>query len=985
MTQGELASSCGLSVAAIRDLEQQRTRLPRQRSVRALADALSLTGSRRDEFERATRPSERAEPTDPVRPTFLGILGPLLIRRGDRETSITSLRQRQLLARLALSPNVTVGHDELADLLWDHDVPASVSGLLQTHVGRLRRALRLATMADEPLSLSATPGGYRLEATADTLDTLRFTSLVADARKATPETATDLLKAAFELCRGDVLADIPQLRNHPLTIALQEECIGAALVLADVANDTADTDLLPVLRLQAAQNPLHEPLQARFMLALAAAGRRGEALHHFQDIRRRLAETLGIDPSDELAAAHIHILRQLPQSQETVAVSEVSRPAQLPLPTGHLVGRGSHMAVLDSLAADAPHATATPIVVIGGGAGIGKTALAVHWAHRVADRFTDGQVYIDFTAGGEPLSGAEALRGLLPSLGVPPRRIPTNDAALIGLYRTLVHRRRMLIVLDNVRDAEQVRPLLPGTEGCMVVVTSRTVLTGLVTTHEAVLMPVGLLDAAESTRLLEHRLGTSRVDGEPDAVSRLVRLCDGLPLALAIVAARAVAEPDMPLTRLADRLEASRGDLSAFTTADEASDIRAVFSWSYERLTAPAARLFRYLSLHPPVDMSLEAAAALAGLSVARALPPMTELSSTNLVIVHTGGRYGLQDLLRSYAAERCAVTESREWQRAAVERLLDHYLHTAHRAARLLDPHRTPIRLPEKRHVVVVVELKDAGQARAWFAAEHRALISVIDHAVVHGCDDHAWRLAWALTDFLQRQGFWHDWVRAQEVALGAVERVGDRLDIAHTTRGLGRAYAQLGDVDASCRHLTAAYEKYAELGRRLSQARTLRNLAYVLGRHGRCRDALTHAQRALRLYRPDDDPAEYGNTLNVVGWHLALLGRYTEALSSCEKALELLRGTADSRGMGVTWDSLGYIHHHCGDPLRSLECYRAALSIFIDIGDRQNEAESRVGMARTYRLLGRQDEADEHDRVADEILRELGGGAAPAGPVGP
>ena len=978
MTQGELASSCGLSVAAIRDLEQQRTRLPRQRSVRALADALKLETEKRDEFEKATRLHPRPSPDgDGDQPVTVGILGPLLVRRGCRESEVASARQRQLLARLALSPNVTVGRDELIDLLWEGDVPASVFNVLQTHVARLRRVLRVNPVVDECLTLSASPGGYRLGASAATLDTLQFTELVSRARETDPESAADLLKQAFALWRGDALADVAGFRTHPLITGLQEQRIAAALALADVVGTVPDDDLVAVLRLQAAHHPLHEPLQARFMLALAAAGRRGEALHHYQDLRRRLAETLGIDPGDELVAAHVAILRRLPSPAAAVAAPEPDRPAQLPLPMGHLVGRQRHVDELDDLLTTT--ASATPVVILEGGAGVGKTSLAVHWAHRVAERFSDGQVYIDFKSGGEPLSAMAALRGLLPSFGVPSRRIPTDDDALVGLYRTLVHGRRLLIVLDNVRDADQVRPLVPGTGGCMVLVTSRARLTGLVTTHAAVPMPVNLLTTEDSTRLLEHRLGTARTQREPTAVARLVKLCDGLPLALAIVSARAAAESDMSLEWLAERLGAGRGDLSAFSIADAATDIRAVFSWSYEQLSAPAARMFRHLSLHPPVDLSVEAAASIAGISPGQALSLLTELSGTHLVNLHTGGRCGLQDLLRSYANERCSATDWRSRRREALKRMLDHYLHTAHPAARLLDPNRTAISLPERAPHVHPVELRDAGQARAWFTAEHPALMSVIDHAATHDFDDHAWRLAWALTDFLQRQGFWHDWVRAQELALGAVERVGDRLDIAHTTRGLGRAYAQLGDVEAARRYLTEAFEQYAHLGERLSQARTLRNLAYVLGRHGRCEEALTHAEKALTLYRADDDQAEYANTLNVIGWHLALKGDHTGALPLCERALSLLQDTEDRRGMGVTWDSLGYIGRGQSDLNRSYECYQAAVAIFVDIGDRHNEAESRMGLAHTCRALGRDDEADTAERVADRILRELGDGSVP------
>ncbi|MFD0556253.1 DNA-binding SARP family transcriptional activator [Stackebrandtia endophytica] len=979
LTQDALARRCGISVATIRDLEQHRTRLPRRRSVAALVDALRLAGPLRTEFETASLsptepvddhaeyPPSAAEPDDPI---TLAVLGPLTLRHGNREIAVASLRQRQLLGRLALSANVTVGRDELVDLLWDGDVPATAVGLIQTYVARLRRTLRVGEC--DRLSLSATPGGYRLDATADTLDTLRFRDLVTRARRAEPPEAARCLISAFELWRGEPFADVAGLRLHPLMTALQEARIAAAASLAELAT-VVDEDLLPALRLQAAHHPLHEPLQARFMLALAARGRRGEALHHYQHLRRRLVETLGIDPSHELAETHVRILRD--RAGAGSATVESVRPAQLPLPTGSLVGRLAQTRQLDRILSRVLDDNSTQIVTIEGGAGVGKTALALHWSHRVADKFEDGQLYVDFR-GAESASPVATVRGLLPALGVSPQRIPTGDEALLGLYRTLLYRRRMLIVLDNVRDADQVRPLLPGSDGSMVLVTSRAKLTGLVTTHQATPMPVGSLDADEAVEMLTSRLGRSRTGRHVDAVVRLAELCDRLPLALAIASARAAAEPDLPLDELADLLEGDRDDLSAFSTTDPASDLRAVFSWSYDRLSPDAGRLFRMLSLHPPVDVSLAAAAALAGLSTARVHPLLTELAGTHLVTLHTGGRSELPDLLYRYAGERSRAVDSEADRRAALRRMSDYYLHTAHGAARLLDPHRIPIPLPpaDADTEVVAERWCDAVEARHWFITEHAALLCVVDHAEAHGLDDHAWRLAWSLTDFLQRQGFWHDWVRTQHTASRAVRRVGDRLDIAHMTRSLGRAYAQLGEVEPARRHLTEAFERYAELGEHLSQARTLRNLAYVLGRHGFCRDALIHAQEALRLYRPDDDPAERANTLNVIGWHHAILGEYDRALPLCESALEMLRRTDDRRGLGVTLDSLGFIHHHLGDPCRATRCYGEAITVYVDIGDRHNEAETRARLAQTYRELGRDEDAEQAWKLANEILDDLG-----------
>jgi hypothetical protein len=377
------------------------------------------------------------------------------------------------------------------------------------------------------------------------------------------------------------------------------------------------------------------------------------------------------------------------------------------------------------------------VAAIAGTAGIGKTALAVHWAHRVADRFPDGQLYVNlrgFDPSGSPMAPAEAVRGFLDGLQVPPQGIPASLEAQAGLYRSLLAGRRMLVLLDNARDAGQVAPLLPGAPGCLVLVTSRNQLPGLVAAAGAHPVALDLLSRDEAVQLLARRLGDDRLTAEPDATDELVTWCAGLPLALAIVAARVATHPAFPLAVLADQLREARDGLDGFDAGDTTTDARAVFSWSYRALSAPAARLFRLLGLHPGADVTTGAAASLAGLPPAHVRPMLAELASAHLVTEHTPGRYAFHDLLRAYAGELAHTMDTGTDRWAATRRLLDHYLHIAHAADLLLYRHGETITLPPPEPAVAAAHLGDYDQAMAWFTAEHRVLLAAIDHAARTG-----------------------------------------------------------------------------------------------------------------------------------------------------------------------------------------------------------------------------------------------------------
>ncbi|WP_406118202.1 NB-ARC domain-containing protein [Streptomyces sp. NBC_00989] len=397
-------------------------------------------------------------------------------------------------------------------------------------------------------------------------------------------------------------------------------------------------------------------------------------------------------------------------------------------------------------------APVTRIAVISGMGGIGKTTLAVHWAPRIAHPFPDGQLYVNlrgFDPGGTTKDPGEALRGFLEALGVPAQRIPVGEAAQTGLYRSLLAGRRALILLDNARDADQVRPLLPGSAGCLVVVTSRNHLFGLVTVEAARPLVLAQLKVPEARESLARRLGAGRVSAEPRAVDEIVARCAGLPLALAVVATRAAAHPGFPLAAIAAELREAHGSLDAFTDPDPAGDVRAVFSWSYHTLSPGAARLLRLLSLHPGPDVALPGAAASAGVAPADVRPLLAELTRAHLLSEHTPGRYSCHDLLRTYAMERSEAEDAAADRDAAVHRLLDHYLHTAHAAGRRFSPAWTTSPLTEAQPGAGAVEFADDGAALSWYTAERRVLGDVVAVADRLGFDSHVWRFAWTLERF--------------------------------------------------------------------------------------------------------------------------------------------------------------------------------------------------------------------------------------------
>jgi DNA-binding SARP family transcriptional activator/tetratricopeptide (TPR) repeat protein len=894
------------------------------------------------------------------------LLGDLELRVDGHALDVGHARQQCVLAVLLVEANRVVPVDQLLERAWGDRLPQRARSGLSSYVSRLRQALAGCPY----LTINRRSGGYQLTVDPLLVDLHRFRRLVGEARGAAhAEDAEALLGEALDLWRGEAFATLDTAWLTGLRVSLAAERLSAELDRNDHALALGRHSTMPArLSALAAASPLDERLAAQLMLALYRCGRQADALLYFDEVRHRLADELGADPGPPLRALHQQILTNDPALGAPGVPTPTVRaptptPRQLPAPPRGFAGRTPELKALDKVA-DEPGGTVV-ISAISGTAGVGKTALAVYWAHSAADRFPDGQLYVNlrgFDASGPALDPAEVVRGFLDALGVPAERIPASDAAQVGLYRTLVVGQRLLLVLDNARDVEQVRPLLPGSPGCVVVVTSRRQLTGLLVDVGAHPLHLDVLSVTEARDLLEARLGWGRVAAEPDAADEIIARCARLPLALSIVAARAESHPHFPLAALARELGEARSTLYS----DPGTDLRTVFSWSYQALGPEAARLFRLLGRHGGPDISAPAAASLAGLPPAQVAPLLVELTNGNLLTEHRPGRYSFHDLLRRYAADLESGSEP-------VRRVLDHYLHTAHPAARLLNPGLDPIPVGPPAPGVTPEHLTDAAQALSWLTVEHAVLQGAVQQAAVAGFDAHTCQLAFAVDTFLSRRGHWHELAANGRAALPAARRLGDRVAEARALRMLARADIRLGLLDDAHARLRQALELYAQAGQQGGLCHTHTDLALLWERRGRHDVALEHAELAELVARGVGNDHWLGVALNLVGWYCTHVGDYARAVNACQQALALHEALDNRFSQAATLDSLGYAHHHLGQFRDAIDCYRRALDLLSENGDLAGEAEALTHLGETHRAAGDPAAARTAWQRALDILTEL------------
>jgi tetratricopeptide (TPR) repeat protein/transcriptional regulator with XRE-family HTH domain len=698
---------------------------------------------------------------------------------------------------------------------------------------------------------------------------------------------------------------------------------------------------------------------------------RGEA-HPLPWLRPKLAKALKVSPE------RIEALLGGPESASAGGTSAVV-PRQLPAAVADFTGRAAELQTLTGILDDAARGSPGTVVIsaIGGTAGVGKTALALHWAHQVADQFGDGQLYVNlrgFDPSGTPATPGEAVRRFLGALGIPPERIPRLEEAQADLYRSLLAGRRMLIVLDNARDEQQVRPLMPASPASLIIVTSRNQLAGLAATDGARLLGLDVLPHAEAVGLLTARVGDARAAAEPAALAEIAGLCACLPLALAVAAARAAVRPGFPLAALAADLRDAARRLDALDSGDSSASVRAVFSWSYRQLSPEAARMFRLLGLHPGPDISVPAAASLTGTTEPEAHRMLGELTHGCLIAEHVPGRYALHDLLRAYAAAQARACDSNPERAAAIGRVLDHYLHTAAHGAFTLNPGGLdPVSLGLPCPGTAPERPDGNRSVLAWFDAERLVLVAAVGLAAESGFDSHAWQLLWAMTSCLEPQGHYQELVAAGRTALAAAALLGDIHGQAVAGRILAVALTHLGDYDQARSLHEQSLGLYRRHGDALGEAKVHKNLSYLANRQGRHADALRHAEEALRLFRAIGSTAGESDMLNDVGWCHDLLGHYEQAREFCRQALSLCAQTGHRKNEAASWDSLGYAEHHLGNFGEAAACYERALGILREFNRPLNEAEILTHLADTRRAVGDLPRAREAWQQALVILEDL------------
>ncbi|HEV8558253.1 MAG TPA: BTAD domain-containing putative transcriptional regulator [Actinophytocola sp.] len=911
----------------------------------------------------------------PAVPDFR-LLGTLEVTSAGEQRPLRTGKLRVVLATLLLRANQTVPVDELIDRLWGDTPPAAARNTAQTYVMRLRQVL-----GDDPRNpklIHTLPGGYQITVTRDQLDLSRFRYLVQHAEGLEPDAATEALHEALALWRGPALADIPSesLRGDELP-RLTEERLRALERRIDLDLEVGrHGDLVVELSTLTKEHPLRERFWGQLMLALFRSGRQAEALHTYREVRELLVDQLGVEPGAGLQRLHEGILRDDAQLRTGTPAPASTTPRQLPADVASFTGREQELAQLADLAAASGSVV---ISAIHGTAGVGKTALAVHFGHTVAGRFPDGQLYLDLRgyAPTPAMTPGEALERLLRSLGLPPERIPREEQEQAATYRSLIAGKRVLVVLDNARTAEQVEPLLPGYPGCLVVITSRGTLS---TVDCATRLQLDVLTEEEALTLLARTAGQDRVEADPGMAATLVDLCARLPLAVRIAGARLAARPGWTIGTLVQRLADAQHRLDELQVADRA--VRASFAVSYHALRdgddpvdRTAARVFRVLGMLDWVDMSVPVAAALAELPEPDVHAALERLVDDHLLDSTTPGRYHTHDLLRLYARDRAEHAEPD--RQAALLRALDCYLTSAELAALLLNPD-TP-RIPEDptRATRSRFALCSPADAAAWIDAEHANLLAVAHQAAASASPAAAAltvRLTASLNWALNLRGHWRDLIDARRLAARMACQLGDRPAEALALQDLGWAYWRVGRADDAVTITRRALEAWRELGDGVREQSCLSNLGAVYRAQNRLAEAIRCYQDGVKICRTIDSRRGASRNLDGLGLVYQRQGRFAEAIICHEQGLAIDRELGDRFAEAISLGNLGWAHHRAGRHAQGLAYHQQSLTIAREVKDACQEAETLWGLGQGHHALGHPEPARTYWQQSIEILRGLG-----------
>ncbi|MGM1058952.1 BTAD domain-containing putative transcriptional regulator [Saccharothrix sp. Mg75] len=870
-------------------------------------------------------------------------------------------RQRCVLAALAIDAGTVVPVERVVDRVWGDFPPLRVRASLHSYLTRLRRVL------GEAAPIRYRSGGYVLDVDPGTVDLHSFRDLVTRAGEGVGDVDA-LFARAWRLWRGEPLADLDT--PWVLQVRADLERVRVAAELDHTEHQLRrgrHAGLVAGLLGRVEERPFDERLVGQAVLALYRSGRQAEALDQYHRLRARLADGLGTDPGFALRELYRRVLAGESLAPEGAPPASPA-PCRLPPAPVPFTGRTRE---LDELTAG--RGTAEVRVVIGVG-GVGKTWLVLHWAHRHVEDFPDGLLFVDlrgFGPTGRAMTPGAAARVLLDALGADTGELPDDPDALTALYRARISDRRMLVVLDNAADTDQVTALLPDAGACTTLITSRNRLPGLVTRRGARPVLLDVLTDTESSAVLTTALTAARRPAEEPAVADLVELCGGFPLALGVIAARIATDPRLPLSDIVTELREL--GLHALGSDDPTAGLPTVLSWSLHRLSDQQGTVFALLGIAPGPDIDLPAAASLSALPVREAHAVLRALADSSLLTRVPGGRYTMHDLVRAYAAT-VAHDLPEPVRGTALWRVVDFYRHTAHNADRLLDPHRPPPPLDPPGPGAHPHPLLDHSSALAWMDAHHPHLLAAQHTAVAQRHHHAVWHLAWALSTFHWRRGHRQE---HSAVCRAAVEASGHLPDpvvriLAH--RLLGRAHAESDRHEQAVDHLQHALVLAERHHEPAQQAHTHHTLAWAWQRRGDDQRALEHARRALDLSRTLDNPIGEANALNAVGWFAARRGDHDTARAHCRAALALQRRHRYPEGEADTLDSLGWIEHAGGRHHQAVQHYRHALVLFRALGNTTRSADTLDSLAHAHVALGQHDQARATWQEALELYRAQG-----------
>jgi len=905
------------------------------------------------------------------------VLGPMRAWHDEQLIALGPPGQRSVLGLLVLAGGQPVTQAALIDAIWGAAPPATAVNVIQTHVKRLRRVLEPGRAPRSRSELLPSAGdGYRLGVSPDQVDLLRFRRLV---RSAAGGQAVEPLLEALALWQGPPFADLPLLAQHPKAMSIVEEHRTALTRFAEamLAAGAPDRAVAALEEVVAAQ-PLDEAGQARLIRAYRAAGRRAQAFTAFHALRRRLADELGVGPGPELSTAYQQLLEDNPPETGTGPVAGAvgrSVPAELPADVSGFTGRVRELDELDRLTAavdDAAGSSTVVISAVSGTAGVGKTALAIRWAHRARDRFPDGQLYIDLRGYDpeQPMSAGDVLARFLRSLGLPGEQVPVSVDERAARYRSMLDGRRVLILLDNAASVDQIRPLLPGSAASVVLVTSRDSLPGLVVRDGARRLELDILRRDDALELLRRLLGAA-VTADHDACAALLAHCARLPLALRIAAELVHRRTPTTLAAVVGELADHRRRLDLLSTdGDPHSNIGAVFSWSYRHLPDDAARTFRLLGLHPGADLDGYAASALAGADERRVRADLELLTSRHLVQRSGPDRYAMHDLLRAYARDLAA----RAGDADLPGRLQELYLHTAATAIDILYPAERNRRPQVAPPAQPGPPLPDAAAALAWLDTERANLVATTVHAAAHGQPGYPVRLTVILLRYLESGGHYADAITMHEHALRAAREMGDPHGEARLRTNLGVMHVQQGRYGEAVTELTLAIELAHRAGDSVVEARALGNLGHVYQWQGRYAEAAERLREAIALCHRSGDEASEARGRGNLGQVYLRQGQYAEAARNLRASIEICRRTGDPVGEAYGLVYLGHVESSLGRYDRAGEHHQRALAVFRSTTESAGEAYALDALGGVDLVRGESDRAQDRLREALALFRRIG-----------